>query len=460
VFTDQDIRQATGAQRSGTPARVTGVSTDSRAVARGQLYVALRGARFDGHDFVAEAAARGAAAVLVARRVACAVPQYLVPDTRAGYQALSRCHRERFSVPVAAITGTNGKTTVKEMTACILARRAPVLASALNFNNQIGVPMTLLRLTPAHRYAVIEMGMNHAGELRTVTQLAQPTVAVITNVGRGHLEFFADPAAVVAAKLEVLEGLRAHGVAVLPYDSPWYVRLYTAARAAAARIVSVGSRAGADVRVEVERVALDATHCWVSAGTARAAVRLRVPGAHNAGNAALACATAQALEPQLSLQEMAEALRDFAPVALRCQCEVIGGVTVIADCYNANPESMQAALTLLRDAAVPGRRIAVLGDMCELGAASAAAHRELGEASAHQHLDLLLATGAGGQLIAAAAHAAGMNSGSVQVCATAADAAAAARAYARPGDCLLIKGSRAMRLETVLAALRTTGPQP
>ncbi len=460
MFTDHDICRATGAQRSGAPVSVTGVSTDSRTVTRGQLYVALRGAHFDGHTFVAEAAARGAAAVLVARSTACALPHYLVPDTLAGYQALSRLHRERFSLPVAAITGTNGKTTVKEMTARILAARAPVLASAQNFNNHIGVPMTVLRLTPTHRYAVIEMGMNHAGELRTLTHVAQPTVAVITNAGRGHLEFFADPAAVVAAKLEVLEGLCAQGVAILPYDSPWYVRMYTAARAYAARIVSVGTRPGADVRVAVERLTLDATDCWVSIGAERVAVRLRVPGAHNAGNAAFACATARALEPQLSLPDMAEALRDFAPLALRCQCETIGGVTIIADCYNANPESMQAALTLLRDAEVPGRRIAVLGDMCELGTASADAHRELGEASAHHRLNLLITTGVGGHLIAAAALAAGMNNGSVQACATAADAAAVARAYVQPGDCMLIKGSRAMQLETVLDALRTTGSQP
>jgi len=458
VFTDQDIRHATGAQRSGTPVTVTGVSTDSRTVTRGQLYVALRGAHFDGHEFVAAAAARGAAAALVARATACALPQYLVPDTLAGYQALSRFHRERFALPVAGITGTNGKTTVKEMTARILAQRAPVLASARNFNNHIGVPLTLLQLTPAQQYAVIEMGMNHAGELRTLTQVAQPTVAAITNVGRGHLEFFADPAAVVAAKLEILEGVRAPGVAILPYDSPWYNRMYTAARAHAARIVSVGTRPGADVRVEVERLALDATQCWISSGAERVAVQLRVPGAHNAGNAAFACAIARALEPQLSLPAMAEALRDFAPVALRCQCEVVEGVTIIADCYNANPESMQAALALLRDAAVPGRRIAVLGDMCELGAASADAHREVGEASAHQRLNLLITIGVGGRMIAAAAQAAGMNNGSVQVCATAAEAAAAARAYARPGDCILIKGSRALQLETVFAALRTTGP--
>ena len=460
MFTDQELCRATGAQRSGAPASVTGVSTDSRTVACGQLYVALRGARFDGHAFAAAAAARGAAAVLASQHTACALPHYLVPDTLAGYQALGRMHRERFALPVAAITGTNGKTTVKEMTARILAQRAPVLASAKNFNNQIGVPMTVLQLTPAHRYAVIEMGMNHAGELRAVTHVAQPTVALITNVGRGHLEFFADPAAIVAAKLEMLEGLRSGGVVVLPYDSPWYAQLYAAARAVAARIVSVGTRAGADVRVAVERMTLDATDCWVSCGAERVAVRLRVPGAHNAGNAALACAAARAIEPQLTLPEMAEALRDFAPVALRCQCEVVGGVTLIADCYNANPESMQAALTLLSDAAVAGRRIAVLGDMCELGAAGVDAHRELGEACARQRLNLLITTGAGGHLIAAAAHAAGMNNGRVHACATAADAAAAARAYARPGDCILIKASRALQLETVFAALRTTGVQP
>jgi UDP-N-acetylmuramoyl-tripeptide--D-alanyl-D-alanine ligase len=341
------------------------------------------------------------------------------------------------------------------MTAHILAAHLPVLASEKNFNNHIGVPMTLLRLTPAHRCAVIEMGMNHAGELRTLTRLAQPTVAVITNIGRAHLEFFADQAAVVRAKLEIFEGLRAPGVAVLPHDSPWFAPMHAAAQAVAAQIVRVGTQAAADVRVEITRMTLDETQCRLHAAGAYAALRVRVPGAHNALNAALACATARALAPQITLQAMAAALETFAPVALRCQREDVQGVTVIADCYNANPDSMLAALALLRDGAPAGRRIAVLGDMCELGDAGADAHREIGRAGARSRLDVLIAVGAGGQLIAEAAHAAGMNSGSVHACATPADAAAVVQAHARPGDCILIKGSRAMHLESVLDALRT-----
>jgi len=454
VFSDHDIRTATGADRIGPPTRVRGVATDTRTLERGALFVALRGAQHDGHAFVAEAMRRGAAALLVSRPCATAVPEYVVADTLAAYQALARLQRERCAASLVAVTGTNGKTTVKEMIARVLAPHGAVLASEKNFNNHIGVPMTLLRLTPTHDFAVVELGMNHAGEIALLARLAQPAVAVITNVGRGHLEHLHTLPAVVRAKLEVLDGLRPGGTLALPRDSAHFATMAAAARAHGARIVTFGACPDADVRARIERVTLSGCTMRLTTCHATADLTLRAPGAHNAINAAAAVAAAMAVAPHVRLTDAAAALDGFAAVALRCQTEAIGGVTFISDCYNANPDSMQAALALLRDAAVTGRRLLVLGDMCELGEAAAAAHRELGAAAAAAAPALLIAVGPQARLTAEAACAAGLAHAAVCACATSAEAAAALAARIAPGDCVLIKGSRAMRLEEVLAAVR------
>jgi UDP-N-acetylmuramoyl-tripeptide--D-alanyl-D-alanine ligase len=445
---------ATGAERIGPPARVRCVATDTRTLERGALFVALHGAQHDGHAFVVEAMRRGAAALLVSRPCATAVPEYVVADTLAAYQALARLHRERCATPLVAVTGTNGKTTVKEMIAHVLAAHGAVLASEKNFNNHIGVPMTLLQLAPDHSFVVVEMGMNHAGEIARLAQLALPAVAVITNAGRGHLEHLHTVEAVVQAKLEVLDGLRDGGTLILPRDSAHFATMAAAARARDAHIVSFGMNPAADVRVHLEDTTLAGCALRVTTRQATARLTLRAPGAHNALNAAAALAAALAIAPHLDLTDAAAALDGFAAVALRCQIEEAGGVTFVSDCYNANPDSMQAALTLVRDTAPSLRRLLVLGDMCELGATAAEAHRELGAAAAAIAPALLITVGAQARLIADAARDAGLTNGAVHVCATTSEAAAALTARVAPGDCILIKGSRAMRLEEVLIAVR------
>ena len=442
-----EAARAVQGELHGAAAAFSGVTTDSRAVNAGDLFVALRGERFDGHEYVGEAVARGAVAALTSRRVEAAlpVPQVVVGDTRLALGRLAAHWRSRFALPLVALTGSNGKTTVKEMLATILAAhrgaREAVLATVGNLNNDIGMPLTLLRLRERHRFAVIEMGMNHAGEIDYLTRIAQPTVALVNNAHRAHVGILGSVQAVARAKGEIYAGLGASGIAIVNADDPHapYWKELNAGR----RVVTFGLKEGADVRA----TASGAQARFVTP-TDAFAVTLQVRGEHNVRNALAACAAAYALE--VPLHAMQAGLAGFVGVPGRLQRRRgISGSVVIDDSYNANPESMKAAVEVL--AAEPGRKVFVMGDMGELGDEALAMHAEVGSFAKVAGIDALLALGE------ASRHAVqAFGKGATHFVEVDALARAAAR-EAAAGSTILVKGSRFMRMERIAEGLAGGG---
>ncbi len=363
------------------------VASDSRALPKGCLFVALKGPRFDGHAYAARALAEGAAAVMVEAAAGLDLaPALVVEDSRLGLGRLAAWHRSRMPARVVAITGSNGKTTVKEMLAAICAAAVggdAVLATAGNLNNDIGMPLTLLRLTPAHRYAAIEMGMNHPGEIAYMTDLARPDVALVNNALRAHLEGLGSVEAVACAKGEIYAGLEEDGIAIVNADDP-HAGMWREL-AGGRKVLSFGFAVSADVRIvaDAERLILE-----MPAG--RVDTTLAVPGEHNLRNAAAAATAALALG--IPLDAVARGLAAYGGSKGRLQAHpCILGATLIDDSYNANPDSVLAAIQVL--AARSGTRILVLGDMGELGPEAARLHREVGERARAAGIDRLLCLG-------------------------------------------------------------------
>ena len=363
------------------------VASDSRALPEGCLFVALKGPRFDGHAYAAQALAEGAAAVMVEASAGLDLaPAIVVEDSRIGLGRLAAWHRSRMPARVAAITGSNGKTTVKEMLAAICAAavgEGAVLATAGNLNNDIGMPLTLLRLNPAHRYAAIEMGMNHSGEIAYMTELARPDVALVNNALRAHLEGLGSVEAVARAKGEIYAGLKEDGIAIVNADDTHAD--YWRGLAGGRKVMSFGVAAGADVRIVAggEPLVLE-----TPAG--RIETMLGVPGEHNRRNAAAAATAALALG--IAPEAVARGLAAYTGSKGRLQAHpCILGATLIDDSYNANPASVLAAIQVL--AARTGTRILVLGDMGELGPEAARLHREVGERARAAGIDRLLCLG-------------------------------------------------------------------
>jgi UDP-N-acetylmuramoyl-tripeptide--D-alanyl-D-alanine ligase len=438
---------AVGGTLHGAPVPFTGVTTDSRAVEAGDLFVALRGERFDGNEYVAEATRHGAAAAVTSRLVHSdlPLPQVVVDDTRIALGRLAANWRARFSLPLVALTGSNGKTTVKEMLSSILAAhcgdRSPVLATTGNLNNDIGMPLTLLKLRERHRFAVIEMGMNHPGEIDYLTRIAEPTVALVNNAQRAHVGILGSIEAIARAKGEIYAGLRSSGVAVINEDDAFAA--YWKELNSGHRVVTFGLSASADVRATAagEQVR------FVTPVDAFA-VTLQVKGEHNLRNAMAACAAAHALE--ISPAAMQAGLAAFAGVPGRLQRRRgLGQSWVIDDSYNANPESMKAAIEVL--AAEPGRRVFVMGDMGELGELSGALHAEVGAYARELRIDALLALGAASR---EAVEAYGTGAKHFD---DAGALVAWAKLEAQAGATILVKGSRFMQMERVADALAARG---
>ena len=423
--------------------RIATVGTDSRTVAPGALFVALRGEHHDAHAFIPQVQAAGAAAVVVERWVeGMRAPALIVPDTRVALGEIAAGWRRRFALPLIAVTGSNGKTTVKEMIASILAAHFGEdarLATAGNLNNDIGVPMTVLRLRDVHRAAVLELGMNRPGEIAWIASVAQPTVALVNNAQREHQEFMQSVEATAYENGASLSALPPDGTAVFPGDDP-HTPLWRGLSGARARIEfgltpECAVRADPSARLE----GFDMT-----IGTARVRVSLAIDGLHNVRNAlaAAACATAIGLDPET----VAAGLAQFRPVRGRlARLNGAGGATVIDDSYNANPDSVRAAVDVL--AAVPAPRVLVLGDMGEVGAEGPQFHREVGAYAAQRGVDRLLALGDACRDAAAAFGAGAEHFASVDALIE------RARALAVPGATLLVKGSRFMRMERVVAGL-------
>jgi UDP-N-acetylmuramoyl-tripeptide--D-alanyl-D-alanine ligase len=460
-FTPAELAAATGGRWLGAaPAELAGVSTDTRSLAPGTLFVALKGERFDAHDYLAEAAARGAAAAVVTLRAAQgerppsappSLPLLAVPDTLAALGAIARHHRQRFSLPVVAITGSNGKTTTREMISAILGLAGPVLKTEGNLNNEVGLPLTLLGLGEEHARAVIEMGMNHPGEIARLTAIAQPQVGVVTLAAAAHLEGLGSVEAVADAKAELYLGLPRDGIAVANADDP---RMLARAEASGRRLITFTShpeRRGDVVVLEIGSQGADGLRFTLGIGNREVPVHIpALVGAHNAANAAAAAAAAVALG--CSDREIARGLAEVRPVGRRLRLETLpSGLRLVDDCYNANPASMSAGLRTLSDLRGGGRAAAVLGDMLELGAFEVEAHRALGEEAARAGLHRLAAFGPRSRATAEAARAAGLPAFHTEDL----DALVRwVRAEVTPPDVLLVKGSRGMKLERLVEALR------
>jgi UDP-N-acetylmuramoyl-tripeptide--D-alanyl-D-alanine ligase len=430
---------------------VAGVSIDSRTCAPGDAFFAIRGHRMDGHAFVADALAKGAAAAVVSRfpieaTVGAGVPLVLVEDTTRALQRLAAFHRRRWPIPVVAVTGSIGKTTTKELCAAVLAERFRVLKAGGSFNNQWGVPLTLLGLAATHEAAVLELGMNAFGEIAALAQLARPQVGVVTTIAPAHLEGVGSLEGVQKAKGELVEAIPAEGTVVLNGDDPLVLAL---ARRARGRVLTYGEAAGADVRIAGVRLVGGGLGFELASNGERVEVRLPLSGRHNAWNAAAAATVGLALG--VPLAGVATGLGRAIPVKGRLVWREANGIRVLDDTYNANPVSLRAALDVLRDAANGGRLWVVFGDMLELGPSSDAAHVEAGRWIAGLPAAGLVTAGAAARATAAAATRAGC--GDVTACPTPEEAAVHVAGRLRTGDVVLVKGSRGMRMERAVEAL-------
>ncbi|TLY22751.1 MAG: UDP-N-acetylmuramoyl-tripeptide--D-alanyl-D-alanine ligase [Nitrospirae bacterium] len=483
LFTTGEIMTITGGvlAQGLPPMTIRRIWTDSRTVRSGDLFVALAGVRFDGHQFVADALKKGAAGAIVRRgfvgaegaRVPVAPSNATgdgphparkapwqgllieVEDPLRAFQELARAHRHRFDIPVVAVSGSNGKTTTKEMIGAILTERFPTLKTDGNLNNHIGVPRTLLRLTARHRAAVIEMGISRQGEMTRLCEIAEPTHGVLTNIGPTHLETLGDLRTVAQAKGEMLDRLPRDGTAVLNADDVFFKDLAARVRG---QVRSFGFSGRADVRaLQVERRGPACSRMRVGVrGRARPLfVTLGVAGAHNLANALAAIATGLALG--VGERAIRAGLARFRPSAMRSEVRRWRGVTWLNDCYNANPSSLRAALRWLTELKSElkgdGRAIAVLGDMLELGEGSVRIHRDIGEELARQGTDYLLTVGELAAEIAAGARRAGMPDDRMIVTQEHAALAERLQGILREGDVVLLKGSRGARMERVLEEL-------
>jgi UDP-N-acetylmuramoyl-tripeptide--D-alanyl-D-alanine ligase len=430
--------QGDGGLRFGT------VATDTRSLRPGAIFFALRGERFDAHEFAAQAVAGGACALVVERPVAVAAPQIVVPDTRRALGLAAAAWRARFDLPLAAVTGSNGKTTVTQMIAAILAAaQGPTrrLATRGNLNNEVGLPLMLFELNAQHRTAVLELGMNHRGEIAWLAQLAKPTVVLVNNAQREHQEFLESVEATALENGAAIDALPPDGVAVFPADDPcagiWR-------QLAGTRRVLDFARSGQAAVTASYRLRPDDSELFIATPLGEVELRLPLAGAHNVHNALAATATALALD--VPLAAVREGLSGFTPVAGRgLRLRTAAGAALIDDSYNANPDSVRAAIDLLAGSAAP--RVLVLGDMGEVGDQGPAFHHEVGAYARAAGIDALLALGS-----ATPATVAAFGAGGGHYDDAAALAEDAARLAGRTGT-VLVKGSRFMRMERVVQAL-------
>ncbi|WIG57475.1 MAG: UDP-N-acetylmuramoyl-tripeptide--D-alanyl-D-alanine ligase [Ktedonobacterales bacterium] len=471
MFTRDELIEAAGVQPLGgaLPESFPGGAVDSRALHPGELFIALPGEQTDGHRFIAAAARAGAGAILCARpdqeTLALGVPQLVVSHPLHVLQRLAATHlRRQPHIRVIAITGSNGKTSVKEATGTLLQRLAPTLKTLGNLNTETGLPLTLLRLQPEHQFAVLEMGAQWVGEITELCRIAPPEIAVVTVVGPEHLEYFGSLANVAEGESEAVRALTPEGIAILNDDDP---AVRAMAKRTAARVLTYGHRPGTDVRaLRTSGDPLTGLSFTLAAGEENVRVRLRIPGSH-AVTTALAAA-AVALHCGLSLAEIAAGLAELRPAKRRGEIHRgIGGTTLVDDSYNANRQSAIAAVELLRGAHAPdgSRKWFIFGDMLELGIYSPDEHAAVGAAIAEGGIDELVLVGADVSAARDAALHAGMPSARIHYFAarlTDLPALAAARTAAatyvrehlRAGDLLLVKGSLGTGMDSIVAALK------
>jgi len=409
------------------------VTTDSRTLKPGELFVALRGENFDGHNFVESAAQSRAAGAIVEPAWNGKIPKNFAlvrtNDTLQAYQKLAANYRKSLKLNIVAITGSNGKTSTKDFTAAVLARRFRVTKTEGNFNNHVGLPRTILQATSGDEVAVWEIGMNHPGEIAALAKLAVPDVAIITNIGVAHIEFMGSREKIAEEKGALAEAVGAHGTVILNADDPFTRSIAARARG---KVILAGTTAG-NIRAGEISQSGTGTDFTILEGAHRCRAQLPVPGLHMVQNALLAVAAGLVAAPLTKA---------------RLQIKDLGGVQFLDDSYNANPDSMKAALRTLVELDADGKRIAVLGEMHELGDESERGHREVGETAAALKIDQLIAIGDAATAIAEGARNAGLQK--TTVVNSTSEAAELLNEIAAPGDLILIKGSRASRTEEVI----------
>jgi UDP-N-acetylmuramoyl-tripeptide--D-alanyl-D-alanine ligase len=439
---------------TGDPAlAIDRLHTDTRTLAAGDCFVALHGDRFDGHTFVPQAKNHGAVAALVSSPITASdVPEGLglvqVANTLEALQRFAANYRQLLSIRTIGVTGSSGKTSTKELIAAVLRTRFKTKATEGNLNNHIGVPLTLIRFDEGDEYGVVEMGMNHPGEIAPLVKMAAPEIGVISSIGPAHIEFFADQAAIAAEKAELIAGLPTDGLAVLNSDDEWSRRIANRTRA---RVVWTGSRTESTWRAENVQVAADHISFLLRHNGSSATVKLPVVNRVMISNALLAAAVGR--ECGLTISEIAHGLEAVKLPGGRMKVVKAHGAWIINDAYNANPDSMKAALIALSEFPGATRRLAVLGAMGELGQHATDLHRDIGEFAARQNLSFLIAVGPHAEAYARGAMAAGLGHNQIVAALDAEEAAIALKPLLREGDAVLVKGSHFMGLEKVVAAM-------
>jgi UDP-N-acetylmuramoyl-tripeptide--D-alanyl-D-alanine ligase len=436
--------------RENEDQEITGFSIDTRTLAPGEAFFAIKGENFDGHDFLPQAVAKGARVIVAARLPEAlnlgSIPAMIVPDPLEALQNLARFHRRRHPGLFIGVTGSNGKTTTKEILAHLFGANRKTWATTGNLNNHIGLPLSLLRVPLDTQVAIMEMGMNHPGEIRFLAEIARPQAVVVTMIGPAHIGILGSLDAIASAKAEILEGLTPEDHAVLPGDDPFFPFLRSRTKA---QIHSFGEGRSNDLSGTILGVRPNGVDVEVQVRTHIMMMPLAILGRHNALNALAGLTLFHAVGGDLAAG--VERLKSFRPVNARMEAHEIDGMRVILDCYNANPASMKEAVEYLRGC--PGRRVAVLGDMRELGDQEELWHRRLGEAVARSGIDVLVAVGDAAQSIAEEALQGGMNPAAVHSCRNTDEAARLLSQVVLSGDTVLLKASRGMHFEAIVTKL-------
>ena len=455
MFTLNEIVKATGAKiYKEEKKEFSAIVTDTRKISEGVLFVALKGERFNGEDFAAEALEKGAAGVVVSEDCdkkqleMCAGTVLQVEDTLTAYQLMAKAWREKFpQIPVVAITGSNGKTTTKDLTAAVLSAKGAVLKTQANFNNEIGLPLTLLGLKAEHTAAVVEIGMRGFHQIEALAPIAEPQIGIVTNVGETHMELLGSLENIAKAKQELVEAIPAGGTVILNADNKYVAGMRSAAKEGV-KVITFGLEQDADVKGEAIHTEGNVTKFMVTYANERHEYEVNMVGRHNVYNtlAAIAAGFAMGLTPA----EVREGLSHLEATKMRFELQKVKEWNVVNDAYNASPMSMTAAINTLSEL-TKGRKIAVLGDMLELGSVSEDAHLHVGEEVAEHGFTALVTRGEMGEFIAKGAENKGMTA--VYRCASHEEAAAKLHELLQPGDTLLFKGSRGMAMEKIIDLL-------